>query len=56
MPSGSVVPGNKNTTKCEKAGRDGNVKVHCVSEIMMGVVRTGLEGRMRPNGEVADMD
>ena len=49
------MPGNRNTTKCENVGEDEKVKAYCVSEIMIGFVRTGLEGRMRPNGEVADM-
>ena len=56
VPSGRTTPGNRNTTKCEKVGRDGNVKAYCVSETMIGFVSTGLEGRMRPNGGAADMD
>ena len=50
------MPGNWNTTKCEKAGRDGNVKTYCVSEMMIGLVSTGLPGRIRPNGGATDMD
>lgn len=44
-----------NTTRCEKVGKDGNVKAYCVSERMIGLVSTGLEGRTRPNGGTADM-
>lgn len=56
VPSGRVVPGRRNTTRCEKVGRDENVKAYCVSETTIGCVRTGLEGRMRPKGGAADMN
>lgn len=50
------MPGNMNTTRCEKVGRDENEKAYCVAERMIGLVSTGLEGRIRPNGGAADMD
>lgn len=56
VPAGRVVPGNKNTIKWEKAGREEKVKANCVSETMVGLMRTGLEGRMSPNGGAVDMD
>ena len=56
VPSGRIMPGNMNTTRCEKVGSDGNVKAYCVSERMIGLVSTGLEGRTRPNGGAADME
>ena len=56
VPSGRVIPGNRKTTRWEKVGRDGKVKAYCVSDTMMGFVRTGLDGRIRPNGRVPDMD
>lgn len=46
-----MVPGRRKTTIWLNVGKGGNVNAYWVGEMGSGVVRTGREGRMMPNGE-----